>query len=91
MLYTSMGTKNKKSLEAVLAEFRRDIAHYRSESASNERIRRLLGEAIHVAFQEIKDPELRAWFCDELDKAAQVPLDREIARQMANTLAPFHE
>jgi hypothetical protein len=52
-----MGTPDKKSLKAVLVEFRRSIAHY----ASGKRIRQLLGEAIHLAFQEVKDPELRAW------------------------------
>ena len=68
----TMGTKNKKTLVAVLAEFRRGIAHHRSQGASEERIRHLLGEAIHLAFQEVKDPELRTWLCEELDKAARV-------------------
>jgi hypothetical protein len=72
MLCTAMGTTNKKSLEAVLAEFRRGIAHHRAQGASDERIRQLLGEAIHLAFQEVKDRELRAWLCEELDKAARV-------------------
>jgi hypothetical protein len=62
MLCTAMGTTNKKSLEAVLAEFRRGIAHHRSQGASDERIRQLLGEAIHLAFKEVKDPELRLGF-----------------------------
>lgn len=72
MLRTAMGKTNKKSLQAVVAEFRRGIAHHRSKGASDERIRQLLGEAIHLAFQEVKDPELRAWLCEEFDKAARV-------------------
>lgn len=66
-----MDAKGKKSLELVLAEFRRGIAHHRSQGASDKRIRQLLGEAIHLAFQEVKDPELRVWLCGELDKAAR--------------------
>ena len=72
MLCAAMGTTDKKSLEAVLEEFRRGIAHHRAQGASDERIRQLLGEAIHLAFKEVKDPELRAWLCEELDKAARV-------------------
>jgi hypothetical protein len=72
MLCTAMGTTTKKSLKAVLTEFRRGIAHHRAQGASDERIRQLLGEAIHFAFQEVKDPELRAWLCEELDNAARV-------------------
>ena len=67
-----MDAKAKKSLEAVLAEFRTGIAHHRAEGASEERIRQILGEAIWLAFQQVKDPELRAWLCDEFSKAAQV-------------------
>jgi hypothetical protein len=72
MLCTAMGTTTKKSLKTVLTEFRRGIAHHRAQGASDERIRQLLGEAIHLAFQEVKDPELRAWLCEEFDKAARV-------------------
>jgi hypothetical protein len=72
MLRTAMGTIDKKSLKVVLAEFRRGIAHHRSQGASDERIRQLLGEAIHLAFQEVKDSELRVWLCEEFDKAARV-------------------
>ena len=67
-----MDSKAKKSLEAVLAEFRKGIAHHRAEGASEERIRQILGEAIWLAFQQVEDPELRAWLCDEFSKAARV-------------------
>ena len=67
-----MGTPNKKSLEPVLAEFRRGIAHHRAQGGTEERIRQILGEAIWLAFQQVKDPELRAWLCEEFSKAANV-------------------
>lgn len=72
MLRTAMGTTHKKSLEVMLAEFRRSITHHRAQGASDERIREILGEAIWLAFQEVKDPELRAWLCEEFDKATRV-------------------
>ena len=67
-----MDAKAKKFLEAVLAEFRTEIAHHRAEGASEERIRQILGEAIWLAFQQVKDPELRAWICVEFSKATRV-------------------
>ena len=67
-----MGTKDKKSLEVVLAEFRKGIAHHRAKGATEQRIRQLLGEAIWLACQQVKDPELRAWLCNEFSKAARV-------------------
>jgi hypothetical protein len=54
MLRVAMKKTNKKSLKAVVAEFRRCIAHYRAQGASEERIRQVLGEAIHGAFHEVK-------------------------------------
>ena len=66
------GHTNKKSLETVLAEFRRGIAHHRAQGATEERIRQILGEAIYLAFQQVKDPEQRAWLCEEFSKAASV-------------------
>jgi len=66
-----MDSKAKKSLEAVLAEFRKGIAHHRATGATEERIRQILGEAIWLAFQQVEDPELRAWLCDEFSKAAR--------------------
>ena len=50
-----MGPRDKKSLEPVLAEFRTGIAHHRAEGATEQRIRQLLGEAIWLAFQQVKD------------------------------------
>jgi hypothetical protein len=57
----------------VLAEFRTGIAHHRATGASEERIRQILGEAIWLAFQQVTDPDLRSWLCDEFSKAALVP------------------
>ena len=61
-----------KSLEAVLTEFREGIAHHRAQGASEKRIRHILGESIWLAFQQVEDPELRAWLCEEFSKAARV-------------------
>jgi hypothetical protein len=72
MLSTGMKKTDKKSLKAVVAEFRRCIARDRAQHSSEERIRQILGEAIHLAFQEVKDREERAWLCEEFDKAARV-------------------
>jgi hypothetical protein len=72
MLRPAMGTTDKKSLEAVLAEFRKGIAYHRAQGVSEERIRQILGEAIWLAFQQVKDPELRTWLCVEFSKAARV-------------------
>lgn len=72
MLSTAMKQTDKKSLEVVVAEFRRGMAHHRRQGVSDERIRRILGEAIHRAFQVVKDPEQRAWLCEEFEKAARV-------------------
>ena len=71
MLVLAMGARNKKSLEEVVEEFRKGIAHYRSRGATEARIRRILGEAIWLAFQQVEDPELRAWLCEEFNKAAR--------------------
>jgi hypothetical protein len=67
-----MDAKRKRSLKTVLAEFRKGIAHHRAQGATEERIRQLLGEAIYLAFQHVKDPEHRVWLVDELSKAARV-------------------
>jgi len=67
-----MGTTKKKSLEPLIAEFRRGIAHHRAQGATEDRIRQILGEAIWLAFQHVKDPQRRAWLCEEFSKAARV-------------------
>jgi len=69
---SAMDAKAKKSLEAALAEFRKGIAHHRGQGATEKRIRQILGESIWLAFQEVADPELRAWLCEEFSKAARV-------------------
>ena len=69
-----MGPRDKKSLEPVLAEFRTGIAHHRAEGATEKHIRQILGEAIWLALQQVKDPELRASLCDAFSKAARVLL-----------------
>jgi hypothetical protein len=71
-LGTAMKRTDDKSLKAVVAKFRRRVARHRARRSSEERIRQILGEAIHLAFQEVKDPEERAWLCEEFDKAARV-------------------
>ena len=67
-----MGPRDKKSLEPLLAEFRTGIAHYRAQGATEQRIRQILGEAIWLAFQQVTDPELRTWLCDEFSKTARL-------------------
>jgi hypothetical protein len=67
-----MDAKAKKSLEAVLVEFRKGIAHHRAAGATDERIKHILGASIWLAFQQVEDPELRAWLCEEFSKAARV-------------------
>jgi hypothetical protein len=64
--------KAKQRFKPVIAEFRRGIALHRAEGATEARIKQLLGESIWLAFQEVEDPELRAWLCDEFSKAARV-------------------
>ena len=67
-----MGPRDKKALEPLLAEFRTGIAHYRAQGATEQRIRQILGEAIWLAFQQVKDPDLRTWLCDEFSKTARL-------------------
>ena len=73
MFVLAMGAKDKKSLKAVLAEFRKGIAHHRAEGATEERIKQILSASVRLAVQEVDDPELCAWLCDEFCKAARVP------------------
>ena len=67
-----MDTKAKKSVEAVLVEFRKGIAHHRAAGATEERIKQILSASMRLAVQEVDDPELCAWLCDEFCKAARV-------------------
>jgi hypothetical protein len=66
-----INSKAKERFKPVIEGFRRGIAHQRAEGATEALIKRLLGESIWLAFQEV-DPELRAWLCDEFSKAARV-------------------
>jgi hypothetical protein len=67
-----MGLQDKKLLEELVEEFRAGIAYHRARGTNEKRIRQILGEAIWLAFQEVKDPALQAWICDEFTKAAQL-------------------
>jgi hypothetical protein len=69
---SSMDAKAKKSLELVLTEFRRGIAHHRAEGATEERIKQILSASIRLAVQEVDDLKLCVWLCDEFSKAARV-------------------
>jgi hypothetical protein len=64
--------KAKERFRPVIEEFRRGIAYHRAQGATEALIKRLLGESIWLAFQEVEDPELRAWLCEEFAKAARV-------------------
>lgn len=75
----------KRRFWPVIEEFRREIAHHRAEGASERLIKRLLGASVWLAFQEVEDPEIRAWLTDEFTKATRVspivpnyPLDRTV-------------
>jgi hypothetical protein len=72
MLVLAMGAQDKKFLEEVLAEFREGIAFHRTQGATEERIRQILGEAIWLAFREVEDPAVRAWICEEFNNAARL-------------------
>lgn len=68
----AMGGQHKCLLEQIVDEFRVGIAQHRARGADEKRIRQILGEAIWLAFQEVKDPVVQAWICDELTRAAQL-------------------
>src|SRR5262245_55295687 len=67
-----MDANAKKSLELVLAEFRKGIAHQRAEGATEERIRQILSASIRLAVKEVHDPRLCIWLCDKFSEAAKV-------------------
>ena len=64
--------KAKERFQPVLDEFRRGIAHHRAEGATEERIRQILGSSMWLVLQEVDDPLLRSWLCDEFTKAARL-------------------
>jgi hypothetical protein len=69
---TLVDDKAKESLELVLAEFRKGIAHHRAEGATEERIKKILSASVRLAVQQVDDPELCAWLCEEFSKTARV-------------------
>jgi hypothetical protein len=62
----------KERLRPILAEFRNGIAHHRAKGATGERIRQILAASVRLAVQQVDDPELCAWLCEEFTKAAMV-------------------
>lgn len=64
---------DKRRFEHVLDEFRAGIAHHRARGATEERIRQILSGSIRLAVQQVDDPELCAWLCEEFSKAAKLP------------------
>jgi hypothetical protein len=83
-----MNLKAKKSLELVLAEFRKGIAHHRAEGATEGRIRQILSASIRFAVQEVHDPRLCVWLCDEFSKAANLAPKRSFTKPNATPLVP---
>jgi hypothetical protein len=65
-------SKAKERFKPVIADFRREIASRRAEGATEAQIKQLLGASIWLALQEVEDPELRAWVCEEFGKVARV-------------------
>jgi hypothetical protein len=63
-------SKIRQRFGPVIEEFRRGTARHRAQGASEALIKRLLGESIWLAFQEVEDPEVRSWLCEEFAKAA---------------------
>jgi hypothetical protein len=64
--------KAKERFGPILAEFRKGIAHHRAEGATEERIKQILSASVRLAKQQVDDPELCAWLCEEFTKAAMV-------------------
>jgi hypothetical protein len=67
-----MDHEAKRSLESVLAEFRKGVEHHCAEGATEARIRQILSASIRLVVQEVQDAELCAWLCDEFSKSADV-------------------
>ena len=62
----------KHLLQRVLEEFREGIAHHRAEGASEARIKQILSASVRLAGQQIDDPELCVWLCEEFAMAAKL-------------------
>ena len=55
-----------------VADLKKALDRAVAQGATEQRIRQILGEAIWLAFQQVKDPELRTWLCDEFSKTARL-------------------
>ena len=62
----------KELLQRVLEEFRESIAHHRAEGASEARINQILSASVRLAVQQVHDPELCVWLCEEFAIAAEL-------------------
>ena len=62
----------KERLEPLLAEFREGIAHHRAEGASEERIKQILAAAVQLAVEQVDDPVLCVWLCEEFTRIASL-------------------
>ena len=67
-----MDAKAKELLQRVLEEFREGIAHHRAEGASEARIKQILSASVRLAVQQVRDPELCVWLCEEFAIAADL-------------------
>ena len=61
----------KKSLRRALEKFREGIANHRAEGASEARIEQILSASVRLAVQQVHDPELCVWLCEEFAIAAE--------------------
>ena len=66
----------------VLAEFRKGIAHHRAKGATEERIKQILSASVRLAVQEVDDPELCAWICEEFSRLPEWRLSSTIIRSV---------
>ena len=71
-MFVKLDEKAKERLEPILAEFREGIAHYRAEGASEERIKQILTAAVRLAVEQVHDPVLCIWLCEEFTRIARL-------------------
>ena len=67
-----MNARAKESLQPILDEFREGIAHHRAAGASEARIKQILSASVRLAVQQVHDPELCVWLCEEFAIAAEL-------------------
>jgi len=65
-----LDAKAKQRLEPILAEFRKGIALHRAQGATEERIQQILSASVRLAVQQVDDPALCIWLCEQFSKAA---------------------